>query len=93
MTASIFDKYKTSDILYYVEEPVGGATYLLNNVHFNEELSKNRFPDGTRVAKVQLSEKYEVLTKKELKKVNGDEKKLSSAGVTAVPVAGSEGIG
>lgn len=72
MVASIFDAHKVRDVLFFVEE-TGGASYLLGNKDFHDRIEANKFPDGSRVAKIQLAEKCEVITKKELKKVNGDD--------------------
>jgi len=71
MVASVFDKHKASDILFFIEEQ-GGNTFLLSNKEFHDKMESNRIVDGTRVARIQLAEKFEVITKKELKKINGD---------------------
>lgn len=71
MASSIFDIHKASDVLFFIEEQAG-KTYLLGNKEFHEHLEANRFPPGTRVARIQLSEKLEVIMKSDLKKINGD---------------------
>jgi len=66
----LFNTSKSSDQLYMVEEedrPVMGLT----QQEFKKRLDEGKLKDGTLVTQITVIEKFQVITVKELQKING----------------------
>jgi len=70
---SLFGQVKQGDILFVVEEEDKPAK-TLQIQEFNKLLDDNRIKDLSIVHKIQIMERYKVITKRELLKLNGEER-------------------
>lgn len=66
----LFSTSKSSDQLYMVEEE-DRPVLALGQQEFKKRLDEGKLKDGTLVTQVTVIEKFQVITVKELQKVNG----------------------
>ncbi len=67
----LFNQTKQSEQVMIVEEE-NRPVLALTHPEFKKRLEDGKLPDGTLVTQMTLIEKFQVITKKELLKINGE---------------------
>ncbi len=69
----LFSSSKQSDQLMIVEEE-NKPVIALTQQEFKKRLEDGKLSDGTLVTQMTVIDKFQVITRKELEKINGDKK-------------------